>query len=158
MADFVEPGPGEGVVCRGDGGGDGKGEGVGSVAERIGAHVARVRGGAAALDGLEDFEDGVFGRWGVAGEGDLTGASAVGGLALEADGLGAVDGHDVPLGDFVGSVALFAGPVGAGGFERVGVEGCGAVRDGLDQFDVGVGEAHEEGPRGRRTVVEMHFV
>ena len=56
----------------------------------------------------------------------------MGGLALEADGLWAVDGHDVPLCDVVASIALFAGPVGAGGFERVGVEGCSTVRDGLD--------------------------
>ena len=84
------------------------------------------------MDGLDDFEDGVFGWWGIAGEGDLTGASAVGGLALEADGLRAVDGHDVPLCDVVDSIALFAGPVGARRFERIGVEGCSAVRDGLD--------------------------
>lgn len=56
----------------------------------------------------------------------------MGRLALESDGLLAVDGHDVPLCDVVNSIALFAGPVGAGGFERVGVEGCSAVRDGLD--------------------------
>ena len=56
----------------------------------------------------------------------------MGGLALEADGLWAVDGHDVPLCDFIGAIALFAGPVGAGGFERIGVEGCSTVRDGLD--------------------------
>ena len=82
----------------------------------------------------------------------------MGGLALELDGLLAVDGHDVPLCDVVDSIALFAGPVGAGGFERVGVEGCSAVRDGLDEFDVGVGEAHEKEAAGTGTIVEMHFV
>ena len=35
----------------------------------------------------------------------------MGGLALEADGLRAVDGHDVPFRDFVASGALFTGPV-----------------------------------------------
>ena len=68
----------------------------------------------------------------------------MGSLALEADGLGAVDGHDVPLGDVVDSRTLLAGPVIAGGQERVGVEGCGAIRDGLDQFDVRAGEADEK--------------
>lgn len=56
----------------------------------------------------------------------------MGGLALELDGLGAVDGHDVPLRDVVDSGTLLAGPVVAGVQERIGVEGCSAIRDGLD--------------------------
>lgn len=96
IADLVEPRPGERVILpRGHGVGDREGELVGAEAEGVGAYVAGVGGGAAAFDGFNDFEDGVFGRGRVGCEGDLAGAAAVGGLALEADGLGLVDGHDV---------------------------------------------------------------
>lgn len=56
----------------------------------------------------------------------------MGGLALELDGLGAVNGHDVPLRDVVDSRTLLTGPVFARFQERVGVERCSAIRDGLD--------------------------
>lgn len=66
IADLVEPGPGQGVVrAGGNGVGDREGEFVGSEAERVGAHVAGVGGRTASLDGLDDFEDRVFGGWSI---------------------------------------------------------------------------------------------
>jgi len=73
----------------------------------------------------------------------------VGGLALESDGLRAVDGHVVPLRDGVDAGSLLAGVVGAGGEEGVGVEGGGAVGNREDEFDMGDCDGEEEEDDGR---------
>lgn len=81
------------------------------------------------------------------------------GLTLEADGLEAVDRHDVPLRDVVHARTLFAGPVRAVCFERVGVERCGAVRNRLVQLHVGIGKTGDEDEPGWNFKgVEMHFM
>ena len=136
LPDLVEPCPCQRVVpCRNNIR-DRKCEVVSTVAKWISPHIPRVGGRTPALDRLDDFEDRVLRRRSIVRERDLTGASAVGGLALKGDGLLAVDGHDVPLRDIVDAWALLARPVGTGRFERVGVERRGAVGDRLDEFDV----------------------
>ena len=59
--------------------------------------------------------------------------------------MGFVEGDGVPLCDGVGVGAGFAGVVGAGGEEGVGVEAGGPVGDWEDYFDVGDCEGDEEG-------------
>lgn len=72
ITNLVEPGPGQRVVLAGwDGVRDGEGEFVGAEAERVGTHVAGVGGWTAPLDGLDDFEDRVFGGWSVGRQRDL---------------------------------------------------------------------------------------
>ena len=74
----------------------------------------------------------------------------MGGLALEGNGLLAIDGHGVPLRDVVDARALLAGPVRARCFERISVERGGAIGDRLDEFDVCVSQEgkQEEGEGG----------
>lgn len=82
----------------------------------------------------------------------------MGGLALEANDLRAVDGHGVPFCNIIDSRTLLAGPVGTGLLKRVGVKGCGAVGDWFHYFHVRAGMAQEKNPPNRgRTSVEMHF-
>lgn len=72
ITNLVEPCPGERVVLAGrDGIWDGEGEFVSPEAKRIRTHVAWVGGGAAPLNGLDDFEDRVFGRRSVGRQRDL---------------------------------------------------------------------------------------
>ena len=75
VADFVEPGPGEGVCARLDALGDGEAVGIrvrgrGGV---VGSEVTRdAFGGTAAFDGVDDHPGGALGGGVVGGEGDLT--------------------------------------------------------------------------------------
>ena len=159
IADLVEPCPCQSIICRRDGIRDCEVELIGSVSERVGTYVAGVTGWTTALDGFDHFEDGVCRWWCVAREGDLAGTSAVGGLTLKADGLEAVDRHYVPLCDVVHARTLFAGPVRAVCFERVGIERCGAVRDWLLQLHVCMGKIGDEDEPGWNCKgVEMHFM
>lgn len=70
------------------------------------------------------------------------------GLALEGERLRQGEREDVFVDEFVDLRALLAGEVGAGGEERVGVQGgggvAGAVGDGGFDFDVGGGGGEEE--------------
>lgn len=64
----------------------------------------------------------------------------MGRLALKAHSLLAADGHHIPLCDIIDAGTLFTRPIGAGCFERVGVEGGCAIGHGRNQFDVSIGE------------------
>lgn len=141
---LIEPGPCKGVICRGDLIWYGVLEFVGSVSGWIRAHVARVGGWAAALDGLDNLEDGVLGGRQVLCQADLAGSAPVGCLPLEAQRLGATDGHDIPLHDVpilveaAGRLTIFAGVVGAVLLERVCVGWWVAVWDWLLDPDMGL--------------------
>ena len=107
ITNFVKPGPCQSVVlasrnCIRDW----EGEVVGSKAERIGTHIAGVCWRASSFDGLDDLEDGVFRRWAVGSKGDLTRASTMRSLSLEADGLRLANRHDVHFGHGIDSIAL----------------------------------------------------
>lgn len=151
VPNLIEPSPSQGIICRLHHIRDRKVERIRTLRQRVRTHIPRICRRTTAFDRLDDFEHRFFVWGGIFCQSDLAGAAAVGGLTYEGDGLGSVDGHDVPLCDGVAVRALFAGPVGAGGLERVGVEGCGAVGDWLLEFDVGgceVGNEEDEGCRG----------
>lgn len=132
IADLVEPGPGEHVLAGGQVLGDVEAVLEGHLQVGVVAQVARsVLGRAAALDGLNDLPDRVDGGLEVSGDGDLAGAAAVDGGALEGQLLGAalgvgVDGAVGGVGDGLAGVvaaAAFEGAAArAGEGDRVGHE------------------------------------
>ena len=70
----------------------------------------------------------------------------MGGRADEGDILLGIDLHDIPLGYAEGVHSVgFAGPVRAVGFERVGVKGGVAIRDGGFKLEVCEDISAEEG-------------
>jgi hypothetical protein len=128
VADLVEPRPGEVVLASRD-----VGDLNAVLGQRehvvIGLDVARLRSvRAAALEGLDDLEDGADGRVHVRGDGDLARATAVDDRALELEALGAAS---------LESGRLDASEIG--GATRVG-SARGAVERGVDDTTLeGVG-------------------
>ena len=166
LPNLVEPGPSQSVIRWCDLAWYGVLKFVGSVSGRVRSHISRVGGWAAALDGLDNLEDGVLGGRYVFGEADLAGSPTVGRLPLEAQRLRATDGHDIPLHDvhiLVQAVArrtVLAGIVGAVWLERIGVGRRVAVWDWLLDPDVSVSERDkdEQGPGGQYRAGVTHVL
>lgn len=157
LPNFVEPGPSQSVVRRCNLVWYRVLEFVGSVSSRVGSHIARVGGWAAALDGLDDLEDGVLGGRYVLCQADLAGSPTMGCLPLEAQRLRATDGHDIPLHhvpvlvEAAARKTVLAGIVGAVFQQRIGVGRWVAVRDWLLDPDMSEsrGKKNEQGPGGQ---------
>jgi hypothetical protein len=143
VADLVEPAPGENVLASGEILRDVEAVLVGDIGLGVVTHVAGgVLGRAATLDGLDDLPDGILGGVQVSGDGDLAGATAVDGSALERELLGRALSEGVV--DAIGVVGdSLAGEVGAIGLERA-VVGT-RERDGAGKLDVCAGDGNQSG-------------
>ena len=140
VADFVEPGPGEGVCARLDALGDGKAVRI-RIRGRsgvVGSDVAGdAFGGAAALDGVDDHPGGALGGGVVGRERDLAGSAAVDGFTEERKLLGRTDGHVCDC--CAGVAGGFAGEVGTVGSERAVVGTAVWWGRGHDHVSMGFG-------------------
>lgn len=150
---FGGPGPGVTVCAGGDVGGNGN---------VVGAGGGAVLGRAATLDGENNAPPGRLGGLHVGGQGDLTGAAAVDGRALERHGDALARRHFVA--DATGRVegasiaADLAGVVGPGGRKGTVGDGVGRVWSRVRQNHVGRGGRPPERQNGAKVVDERrHF-
>lgn len=101
---------------------------VSTITERVVAHVPRVSRRTATLDGQNHLPHRVFSGLLVRGQGDLTGAAAMGGLSLKTKGLVLANLHDILFDQLVDIGALFAWKIAAIRKQGIGVNMISPIR------------------------------
>lgn len=141
VADLVEPGPGEGVLARGEISGKGNIVGVEALCV-VGVlrEISRSVGRAATHDSVDDLPLAVLGRSGVGGDGELARTATVDGGALEGDRLGLTS---VPsVGGLLAVIGSLAREVGASVVERGAVHASERDRGLHDHVCLSAGGGH----------------